>query len=398
VPSLYSTHSPFSAYTDRYLPENAYSLPQVMSGEAPRVELNSTDLDLSTPVNQKLSQMQSESAPQPNGNAAHNMQNGAAKATDGLYETASNALNAASNHPSVQNAKNTVMNGPVAQNVKAEGAKTRDEFADLANSKTIPEQKTATGQNLTHYHSMFYRLLSWKNPRATGIAFASTIVFIFAARYLNLIRYIFKTSYMVLGATAAAEVAGQMTIGRGLTSQFRPRQYYTIPKASLERLMDDFEQLINFFVIESQRIVFAENVYVTVGAFFASLLSYFLIKFVPLWGLALISTVITFLGPLIYIKNKDVIDAQLEKGYHIANQQAQQVKGLANQHAGNAMKTVQGYTQQATAKAQETVNQYRGRSTSPEVKKQAFPAVPKHEPIEESSSEEEDEPVAQAAQ
>jgi uncharacterized protein YjbJ (UPF0337 family) len=369
-----------------------------MSGEAPRVELNSTDLDLSTPVNQKLSQMQSESAPQPNGNAAHNMQNGAAKATDGLYETASNALNAASNHPSVQNAKNTVMNGPVAQNVKAEGAKTRDEFADLANSKTIPEQKTATGQNLTHYHSMFYRLLSWKNPRATGIAFASTIVFIFAARYLNLIRYIFKTSYMVLGATAAAEVAGQMTIGRGLTSQFRPRQYYTIPKASLERLMDDFEQLINFFVIESQRIVFAENVYVTVGAFFASLLSYFLIKFVPLWGLALISTVITFLGPLIYIKNKDVIDAQLEKGYHIANQQAQQVKGLANQHAGNAMKTVQGYTQQATAKAQETVNQYRGRSTSPEVKKQAFPAVPKHEPIEESSSEEEDEPVAQAAQ
>lgn len=112
---------------------------------------------------------------------------------------------------------------------------------------------------------MFYRLLSWKNPRATSIAFASTVVFIFAARYLNLIRYIFKTSYMVLGATATAEIAGQLTIGRGLTSQFRPRQYFTIPKASLERLMDDFEQLINFFVIESQRIVFAENVYVTVA-------------------------------------------------------------------------------------------------------------------------------------
>ena len=39
--------------------------------------------------------------------------------------------------------------GPVAQQAKAEGAKTRDEFADLANSKQIPEQKTATGQNLT---------------------------------------------------------------------------------------------------------------------------------------------------------------------------------------------------------------------------------------------------------
>ena len=91
------------------------------------------------------------------------------------------------------------------------------------------------------------------------------IVFIFAARYLNLIRYIFKTSYMVLGATATAEIAGQLTIGRGLTSQFRPRQYFTIPKASLERLMDDFEQLINFFVIEFQRILFAENVWATIA-------------------------------------------------------------------------------------------------------------------------------------
>jgi hypothetical protein len=106
---------------------------------------------------------------------------------------------------------------------------------------------------------MFYRLLSWKNPRATGIAFAATILFIFAARYLNIIRYSLKLLYITLGA----EVAGQVAFGRGLTSQFRPRQYFTIPKASLERLLDDVEQFINFFVIESQRIVFAENVYAT---------------------------------------------------------------------------------------------------------------------------------------
>lgn len=125
---------------------------------------------------------------------------------------------------------------------------------------------------------MFYRLLSWKNPRATGISFAAAVLFIFAARYLNVIRYIFKLTWIVLGTTAAAEVAGQAALGKGLTSQFRPRQYFTIPKASLERLLDDVEQLINFFVIESQRIVFAENIYVTIAAFFASLISYFLIK------------------------------------------------------------------------------------------------------------------------
>jgi hypothetical protein len=93
----------------------------------------------------------------------------------------------------------------------------------------------------------------------------------------------------------------------------------------------------------------------------------------------LIATLVTYLAPLIYIKNKEVIDAQLEKGRQIASQQATQIKGLANQHAGNAAKTAQGYTQQYTAKAQETINQYRGRSTSPEVKKEDFPAAPRHD-------------------
>ena len=125
-------------------------------------------------------------------------------------------------------------------------------------------------------------------------------------------------------------------------------------------------------------------------AFFASLISYFLIKLVPLWGLGLIATTIAFIAPLVYLQNQEFIDAQLDKVSHIANQQAQQVKSLANQHAGNAVKTVQGYTQQATARAQETVNQYRGRSDSAQtqVKKENFPAAPKHDLTEESSDEE----------
>lgn len=53
--------------------------------------------------------------------------------------------------------------------------------------------------------------------------------------------------------------------GNGFTSQVRPKKYYVVPRESLERFTEDVEQLINFFVIEFQRIVFAENVYVTVA-------------------------------------------------------------------------------------------------------------------------------------
>ena len=81
-------------------------------------------------------------------------------------------------------------------------------------------------------------------------------------------RYILKAAWVTFGTTAAAELAGQLTIGKGFTSQFRPRQYFTIQKASLERLTDDIEQFVNFFVIESQRILFAENVYTTIAVSF----------------------------------------------------------------------------------------------------------------------------------
>ena len=40
----------------------------------------------------------------------------------------------------------------------------------------------------------------------------------------------------------------------------RPRRYWTIPKDTIESILGDVEQLINFFVIEVQRIVTAENV------------------------------------------------------------------------------------------------------------------------------------------
>ena len=65
-------------------------------------------------------------------------------------------------------------------------------------------------------------------------------------------------------AVAAAELAGQTVLGDGLATKVRPRKYFVIPKDSLERFTGDAEQLINFFVIEFQRILFAENIWATI--------------------------------------------------------------------------------------------------------------------------------------
>ena len=159
----------------------------------------------------------------------------------------------------------SLSSGPIADKARTETQTTQSEFGNLASSRTTPSAQTVTGQPLTHYHSFFYNLLSWENPRATAISYASVVLLIFAWRYAPIVRYALKALYVVLGITAAAEIVGKMVMGEGLATKMRPKRYYTLPRETLESIMEDLTELVNFFVIEFQRIVFAENVWATVG-------------------------------------------------------------------------------------------------------------------------------------
>jgi hypothetical protein len=100
---------------------------------------------------------------------------------------------------------------------------------------------------------------------ASAIAYASIVAFIFAVRYLDILRWGFKLTWMILGVTIAAEIVGKTLLNNGLASQLRPRNYYTLPRETLEGITGDVHELINFFVIESQRILFAENIGVSIA-------------------------------------------------------------------------------------------------------------------------------------
>lgn len=64
---------------------------------------------------------------------------------------------------------------------------------------------------------------------------------------------------MILAITVLAEALGKAVLSHGLTTQIRPRKYYTVSKETLNSFIGDVHELINFFVIEAQQIVFAEN-------------------------------------------------------------------------------------------------------------------------------------------
>ena len=112
-------------------------------------------------------------------------------------------------------------------------------------------------------------------------------------------------------------------------------------------------------------------------------MSYYLVKILPLWGLALLSTCVAYLTPLIYLQNQEFIDEQINHVQGVISAQAAQVKDLASEHAGKGLESMHAYTGAAAAKAQELVGTARQKIPSPPlaksraVKENDFPAAPK---------------------
>ncbi|EXV05015.1 reticulon domain protein [Metarhizium robertsii] len=319
-----------------------------------------------------------------------------------ILETTTNKRDARPNSicPGAAAAYDSVTNGPVAQNVKDQNAKTQAEFSNLAASRKTPTTPAATGQPLTHYHSLFSELLSWKNPRASAIAYASIVSFIFAVRYLDVIRWGLKLSFMALAITVAAEVTGKVVLSHGLATQMRPRHYWTVSRATVDGMIGDVHELINFFVIEAQRILFVENVGASAAAGIAAFISYHLVKLVPYWGLAIIATTVAFFVPLVYTSNQELIDQHLKNASDAISAQTAQVRSVAQKQADQLTTMGKQYAGDYTGKVQEML---RGRgapapSGPPKqptlvapAKKPEFPTPPTEEPKSTKTAEPEGE-------
>lgn len=123
----------------------------------------------------------------------------------------------------------------------------------------------------------------------------------------------------------------------------------------------------------------------------ASFLSYYLVKVVPYWGLAVLATTVVFFAPLVYTTNQELIDHHVKQASDIVNSQTEQLRQVAGQHASQATELTKQYMGDYTAKAQEML---RGRSASHEVPMEQVKPEPVPVPVKEPAVKESDFPVA----
>ena len=130
-------------------------------------------------------------------------------------------------------------------------------------------------------------------------------------------------------------------------------------------------------------------------AFFSAFLSYYLIKFTPLWGLSLLATCVIYLGPLIYIQNQELIDAKLNQGHQIMSQQATQMRDMTGQYTGKAGEHFRNYAGQAQQQVSGLMGQAKSKAgyapnapaTSSGPKASDFPTAPAAQPMPDAPKE-----------
>lgn len=255
---------------------------------------------------------------------------------------------------------------PTTTDIDIDKLKQKNPFAATHSAQAVPHDPT-----VTHFHSFFYDTFTWKYPRTTGLLFATSLGFLLLGHYVNILRYAFKGAYITFAATAAFEYLGRPTTGTGFMTQVRPQRYYTIPRENLEMVFAEIHEFLNFIVLEFQRIIFVENLTVTIASFVFSLIGYFLVKFMPIWSLLLLADVLVFTVPLVYLQNQELIDHHVRRASAVATDHIQNARGLAEKHTADYSAKAKAYATDLTGKVSGV---YQGRQ------KIDKPNAPKVEP------------------
>ena len=119
-----------------------------------------------------------------------------------------------------------------------------------------------------------------------------------------------------------------------MISGLRPRRYYQVNKNTFDVLFSELSNIINFVVLEFQRLFFAEQPAHTAAAFIISFIAYKLARYIPLWGLGLMGTIMAFSIPPLYLRNQGIIDQHILQAQNMAAEKAALAREMAGEKVG----------------------------------------------------------------
>ncbi|KAK7204120.1 Reticulon-domain-containing protein [Myxozyma melibiosi] len=195
------------------------------------------------------------------------------------------------------------------------------------------------------YKTLISDLLTWKKVAQSGIAFGSLVTALLVFKYVNVVKLVFNAAYIAFGTAVAVEFAGR-TIKKspGFVSSFRTAGgYFVISKNVVEPVFEELLVLLNFGLVEVQKIVFVENTQTTVVAFVASWFVYKMVQHVSVWSLAFAGVIFAFAAPVVYLKFQTEIDAQIESATKVVSAKTDVAKSQVKEQYDKGVSLASGY-------------------------------------------------------
>ncbi|KAK5200075.1 hypothetical protein LTR72_004214 [Exophiala xenobiotica] len=257
-----------------------------------------------------------------------------------------------------------------------------------------PEHPGPLKQIIAHQDSL-YKYISWENLTQTLGSYVGLMGIIFGAHYLPLSQTILKAAVAILGGTqfpawniftnvngnttltssvvSVAEFASRSFGPDSLSTRLRPKEYKTVPEETLNATLKDIHDLIQFAVVQGQKILFGQDLDKTFGAFLGLTVLYWLIKVVSPFWLAVIGLTSIYIIPLVAsprgraaahdasVRAQDLASAASEAGQRHAQNGKAKVAELSSA-AQEAVSDGQGRIQNLAQSGKETVADLSGRA------------------------------------
>lgn len=115
----------------------------------------------------------------------------------------------------------------------------------------------------------------------------------------------------------------------------RPRQYKTVPESTLNATLKDIHDFIQYAVVQAQKIIFAEDLEKTFGAFAFTGSLYFLIQFMTPFGIAILGLTTIYIIPLVTSpRGRGIARDGMARAQEISNAAVDQASSIAQDPKG----------------------------------------------------------------
>ncbi|KAF5703772.1 hypothetical protein FGLOB1_8875 [Fusarium globosum] len=180
-----------------------------------------------------------------------------------------------------------------------------------------------------------YKYISWEDPARTIGSYFAALGFMLAVHNMHLTQLVLKTVAIGLGVMSMAEFAGRSFGPNNFVSRMRPRQYKTVPESTLNATLKDIHDFIQYSVVQAQKVIFAEDLEKTFGAFVATGSLYFLIQFMTPFGIAILGLTTIYIIPLVTSpRGRGIARDGMARAQEISNAAVDQANSIAQDPKG----------------------------------------------------------------